>query len=567
MADDKRPPYEVGISTGFWKIGKDPALLGLAQKIGGLGATGGIQFVQVDLESVAEFYEPEVKEQIKRIKSKLGMVAGLHGESGELMGLDSAEKRIWEQTHLRLCQTVKYAAELGFFYVNVHFSNKQLISFTEAQHRTQGYFYPVVGPDGKGLPNIIKNSPQLHEEAKQHMEKRIVQRSKAFRIAYRDLFDKKLKQLPELVEQLVRRELERFPEDQRTGQLKKEIMEDAQRRVNQHLHEEAEREAGTDDFAFNIWLNMGDDEQEKYQLEDGEWGAYHLVARWMKERGDYFWSSIARGQDPQKLYFEEENEFCAAVASKYIEGHIVLKDHWVNKKFLDGMSIKEWCEKHKLYLLLENPESGEGAEGLYRLFHPNHFYHTIKKIGSPFVKVTIDFEHMVSQKLDPDDVLPKMPGDFGKMILLFHLGQPVPYGGMAHIPISRGSLAQEQIYRWLYWMRKKGWTKGYIMFERGAGRAGSGRSPYEVFEDSVIALRQIVAYLPNDIEPKKLPPEFFGISASNPDVWARQQVAMREHAWDPLEGMLQVPEEKHTFFGKSAVDKGKAQEWEKRKFR
>ena len=105
------------------------------------------------------------------------------------------------------------------------------------------------------------------------------------------------------------------------------------------------------------------------------------------------------------------------------------------------------------------------------------------------------------------------------------------------------------------------------MFERGAGRAGSGRSPYEVFEDSVIALRQIVAYLPKDIEPKKLPPEFFGISASNPDVWARQQVAMREHAWDPLEGMLQVPEEKHTFFGKSAVDKGKAQEWEKRKFR
>ena len=87
--------YTVGISTGFWRVGRDPALLGLAQKIGGLGATGGIRFVQLDLESVAEFYEPEVKVQVKRMKDKLGMLfVGLHGEIGELMGLDSAEKRI-----------------------------------------------------------------------------------------------------------------------------------------------------------------------------------------------------------------------------------------------------------------------------------------------------------------------------------------------------------------------------------------------------------------------------------------------------------------------------------------
>src|SRR3989344_655256 len=159
--EEKEHAYEVGISTGFWRIGKDPALLGLAQKIGGLGATGGIRFVQVDLETVAEFYEPEIKVQIERMRSKLGMKAGLHGEIGELMAIDSAEKRIWDQTHRRLCQTVKFAADFKFFYVNIHFSNKQLISFTEAQHRTQGYFYPVVGPDGKGLQNIVKGSTKI----------------------------------------------------------------------------------------------------------------------------------------------------------------------------------------------------------------------------------------------------------------------------------------------------------------------------------------------------------------------------------------------------------------------
>jgi len=42
---------------------------------------------------------------------------------------------------------------------------------------------------------------------------------------------------------------------------------------------------------------------------------------------------------------------------------------------------------------------------------------------------------------------------------------------------------------------------------------------------------------------------------------------MREHAWDPLEGLLSVPEEKHTFFSKTAVEKQKGQEWEKRKYR
>ena len=75
MAENEKP-YKVGISTGFWRIGKDPALLGLAMKIGGVGATGGIQFVQVDLETVAEFAEPQIKEQIIKMREKLGMMAG-----------------------------------------------------------------------------------------------------------------------------------------------------------------------------------------------------------------------------------------------------------------------------------------------------------------------------------------------------------------------------------------------------------------------------------------------------------------------------------------------------------
>ncbi|MFA4819362.1 MAG: hypothetical protein WC613_00210 [Candidatus Aenigmatarchaeota archaeon] len=561
--------YTVGISTGFWRVARDPALLGLAQKIGGLGATGGIRFVQLDLESVAEFYEPEVKVQVKRMKDKLGMLfVGLHGEIGELMALDSAEKRIWDQTHRRLCQTARYAADLGFFYVNIHMSNKQVISFTEAQHRTQGYFYPVVGPDGKGLQSIIMGNTKIYDEAKKHIPMHTITRSNTFNEEYKKLQQEKLKQLPEILEHIAERELERYPPEQRTDELKKAIKKQHEDKARQDLLDQASNTAYRDErFQFDVWLKLGNSEAEKYQLDDGEWGAFHLVAHWMKEKGDSYWTNIAGGKDPQSLYFENENAFCAAVASKYIEGHFTLKDNPANREFLDGMSIKEWCEAKNLYMLTENPESGEGAEGLYRLFRPEHYYYTIKHINSPKIKICLDFEHMVSQGLDPDVELKKLPDDFGKMVVLFHLGQPVPYGGTAHIPVSRGSLAQEQIYRWLYLMKKKGWKDGYVLFERGGGRTGKGALPQEVFEDTVTALRWIVTFLERDVKPEDLPPEFYGISLQNEPVFARQLVAMREHAWDPLEGLLSVPEEKHTFLGKTAVDKGKGQEWEKRKFR
>ncbi|MBI4174048.1 MAG: hypothetical protein HY517_00245 [Candidatus Aenigmarchaeota archaeon] len=565
MEEKKKPTYTVGISTGFWRIGKDPNLLGLAQKIGGLGATGGIRFVQIDLESVAEFAEPDVKQQISRIRSKLGMdEVGLHGEIGELMALDSAEKRIWDQTHRRLCQTVRFAAEVGFLYVNIHFSNKQFISFTEAQHRTQGYFYPVVDPFGRGLQELVKNNPQINDEARKHVA-RTLGRSRTYVQMSNEVEERMRKDEPRLVEQEYQARLQLYPGITEDG--KRQLRERVEIDIHNAITQKINAEIRTEEFEFRVWLNLKDEEAEKYQLEDGEWGAYHLVAHWMKAVRDTFWTSIAGNADPEALYLRDEKAFCAAVASKYIEGHLTLKDNPNNKSYLGGMSIKEWCEKHKLMLLLENPESGEGAEGLYRLFDPRQFYVTIKKLNSPFIMITIDFEHMVSQGLDPNEILDELPGDFGKMIFLFHLGQAVPYGGVAHIPIARGSNAQEQIYKWLFILRKKGWKTGYMMFERGGGRTGQGRLPNEVFEDSVQALRQIAAFLEKDIHYDKLPPEFFGISIQNEPVWARQLVAMREHAWDPLEGLLSIPEEKHTFLSKSAVDKGKGQEWEKRKFR
>jgi sugar phosphate isomerase/epimerase len=549
-------PYKVGVSAGWWSIAKDPALLGMAQKIMGWGATAGCQFIQVDLDTTAEFYEPELNQQVRRAKEKMGMQVGLHAEVGEMMALDSAEKRLWDQSHLRLCETVKHSAELGMIYVNLHLSNRPMLSFVEAQQRVVGYQFPVVSFDGTPLTTLTIDNPKTKSMAVTHMSD-YIRRSPTVRESYQAIEKEKYKDFDKRVNDMME-------------QIKKEGKEvdisSIRNYVTGIIRKEIEDEVNNPDFTYNIWLKMKDDDYNRYLLEDGEFGAYHIVATYMKEISDSLWSNIAGNSDPERCYIDDEPLFSAAVASKYLEGHLKAKTKY-NAEHLNGMSVLEWCEKHKLYLLFEIPEAHTGLEGLLRLYNPLHAYHFIKKIKSPYIKLCIDFEHMLSNKLDPDKIIKAMPNDAGSTILLFHLGKPIPYFGTAHIPIARGSRAQEIIYKWMFELRKKGFKDGYMIFERGSGRSGGGRSPLEVMEDSVTAIRLIAKYLEMDISPNALPADFYGISWENTPVFKRQQVIMRDHAWDPLEGVLMVPEEKHTFLGKSAVDKGKAQEWEKRKFR
>ena len=163
--------------------------------------------------------------------------------------------------------------------------------------------------------------------------------------------------------------------------------------------------------------------------------------------------------------------------------------------------------------------------------------------------------------------LPTLPDDFGAQVFLLHLGDPIPYFGTAHIPIALADRGADTLYKWIYWFRQKGFKDGYIIFERGSGRTPGKQQMSNIFEYSVYVIRQIVKYLDRDTKPDALPPEFYGLSLENKDIFAQQLVAMREHAWDPLQGMLKIPEEKHTFLGKAAVDAGKAKEWERGRYR
>lgn len=561
-------PYKVGISSGFWRVARDPVLLGLAQKAGGFGATGGVQFNQIDLETTSEFVEPRLKENLRKVQQELGVEVGLHAEIGEYMGLESSQRRIWDQSHLRLIETLKNCVNLGIIYINIHLSASQQLLYLEDRYRMTGYYTPCCNFDGKPL-SIISDQFEsvkrmaIHETSRTTAQ--IVHGDDAFQRIYRE-YKKELEDWARKREKELIDELRRTPEYQGADDNGKRFMEEQAKRV---AREEANQKEQEDlpDLTYKGWTAG---ESTRYLVDTGEIGAYLTVAQYMIETHDPLWTNIVgTAIDPFNAYNVLHPEFNAAVACRYIEGHLKVKDNPYNKKYLNGMSIVEFLNKHSLRLLFENPEAEQTQEGLYKLYEMKHAYQLMRKINSPKVMLCIDFEHMLAQRVDLNDpkVWDEVPNDFGKHLFLIHMGEPKPYWGTAHIPLQMGSQAQEVLYEWLFKLRKKGFKNGYIIFERGSGRAGKGSNAFEVFENSVWVIRQFAKYLDMETPTDKLPPEFFGISEQNVERMAMQRVAIKDHAWDPLQGLFMIPEEKHTFLSRSAVNLGKREEWEKGKYR
>jgi hypothetical protein len=573
-------PYKIGVSSGWWRFDRPGELLGIPMKIGSFGATLGTTFIQVDLETTSEFFEPMLKQKLMRYKKELGMELGLHGEVGELMGLESGQRRVWEQSHLRLCETVKHAAELEMKFVNIHMSQSVQLWLDEERMKPFGHTVQVVAPDGKPFPELCEKSPA----AKKAAIERIVSgragsidddvqkaRIAAIQAEEKRMIDQRMKELlnSQAYKELERRamesvEAEKIIERRRIAEANAiSILEDRKKRelerITKEVSDEMNKRFQSNEYIYDMWKES---RFGKYFVEYGEIGAYLIVAAHMHGVNDILWRQLCGNSDPTDAYLSNQPGFNAAVAMKYIEGHLTAKNSH-NDKHLKGKSIVEWLNEKKLYLCFEIPEiEREGTESLNRLYNPLDFYLLLQKLGSPYLKLCIDFEHMIAQKMEPEDIVKRAPSDFGKYIYVFHLGKPIPYMGKAHIQIPVPSRSMEVLYRWLYSLRKKGFADGYMIYERGGGK-----NPMEVMQQSVWALRQIKDHLEKDIAPDELPETFYGISEMNKDMYARQYVSMREHAWDPLSGLLMIPEEAHTFLSRSAVEKGKAEEWKKGRVR
>jgi sugar phosphate isomerase/epimerase len=292
-----------------------------------------------------------------------------------------------------------------------------------------------------------------------------------------------------------------------------------------------------------------------------------VVDKYKLDYSNDFWLDEAWRKAEETNDREFKSFYYATVGAKFMEGHIATALKWMENEFIPK-ELKNKPELVKyakdLKITFEVPDARDPKyAGLYILWHPKQLYAAIKTIRKVLktdrVYITVDFEHMATQGVDPVEEfekLIKIAPDFGYYVLSVHSNAPNPLH--SHYAIEIGDVT---LYKLFYYLRKTGLGKKhtvYLLFERGGGD--------DPFKQSVYALKLIVKYLEKDVEPDKLPPEFFGIEFTAGDI-RRQLEIVRQYRFEPIKDLLETPEEEWGMLSQAAVKKGKTKEWAKEEMR
>jgi len=519
--------YVIGVSSGFFGVveqAEKARLMTIPRKIF-TGGLEGVNFTQIDIESITEFMEPNLEKETKKIReAKISF--GVHGESYAMGGaerpigmLDSATEVEYIHSHERLIQHIEGCGKIGAVYVNIHPS--ETVPFI----RLGVHLEPtkVVDPWGRPLKKFLEENSNLIDWIFEKIKKEQIIVFGQYFYTSDYLYEREIEP----------RYIQTHQGKEPTAEEKEKLKKEAYKRAKEYLFSILESEA----------LHYGPERI-----------AYFIIAKWMRDSGDPLWKNIVgkyiKDEDLEKP--DKIKEWVPAVSAKYIWGHFNPKD---TGKFKDP---KKLLEKYKMYFIFETGMGSPGIEGLQRLSRPRDMVFLCKAIGSKWVGVCFDFEHVLSQNINPEKEIESIPYGMANVIKVCHIGFPTPHAP-AHMPIPLGSSEQLYLYERLFELRKKGFGKtenGYLIFERGAAPR----------EETVLAMRLIKDFLEKDTLPKELPLSFFGMKPEGPEI-KRQELTIREHALDPLKGMLAVPEEEYTFLSKAAIEKGKAEEWKKEKYR
>ena len=601
--------YLIGVSSGIFGAVPETErvqLAGLSRKAQ-YCITKGVQFVQIDLESISEFKEANLKESMEAVR-RMNVLYGLHSETKaygvEVAEPDSAIGTDYKVGHERLFEILNRAGEIESRYVLIHSSESEPFPILE---RTLQPAY-LIDPSGRELKDFLLANESLMEwlmggdmrelpskifekwkNKVEEVREKVARGEKVEEI----ITEKDLREViksPDYIwreilgvslPEAFRRRIEDIVESLEI-EFKKSIKEIPKEVLEENVYPRVKRriEILTKDY-YSGFL----DHIQSRSLHYGpERIAYYIIAKWMEENRDPLWTNIInsnieyfaktsglskeewlRKKKIEKVSIEDDifrNEFyylwVPAVSARYIYGHLVEAP-----KF-GYPDLKEPIKKYKMPLVLETPMAHRGTEEWLRLPNPIQMYWLVKRVneevGFECLAIAMDFEHMLSIKLEPKSVIECLPSDGGKHVRVIHAGWPSPLAP-AHLPIPVGSEQQRYLYDLLYHLRQKGFGKDdekeyYIVFERGGGP--------DPIQQSIIALREIVDQLIKDVPPDKLPPEFYGVKPEGFLSPERQKAIIKEHGLDPLKGLLTVPEEEYTFLGKAALEKGVPPEkWKK----
>lgn len=612
-------PYNIAVTSGLWSIARGRDLAGIKAKISQV-LTQGVNSIQVDLDSVSELTEPGIEDTIRRFVDDLGVKWVMHAEIIEETALETAMQTTWRHSQRRLHMYLdtmyekfvkKGLKKLLPEYVNFHISIMMSMGYFGERYRIAGM--PMVTLDGEydwftKFLNIDENA-ELIDWFRKEMVMIVIGREAPVAATPTELKDRSRHKIA--YKNFQNMESENPSE---FGRRVQEFQRNNNRQVNPNDIEDLKKIVGepnkedVDNDLVNLWLEYSRMRYNKGAITDEE-VAYAIIAKYLElkrndpkeplwklffgnktideleteldKNGRKMWEKPLINIDTNEVYLHPD--VIAMVACRYILGHFDSdpgnfyldesyktnpdrdKDPFFKKKAID--KLKEMGPN--LVLVFENPEAAPGSEGLRRIFHAKHMYNFVKAaqdvLKTNQIRLLIDFNHWLNQGIDPEreiDQVSKEVPDFGKYIFATHIYNPV--GVHEHMPFEIPSDEQFRMYRWLYKLRQVGFKDGFLTFERGGGQ-----NMLEIAKSVIPAMRQIKEQLDKDTPPDKLPMEFFGISPEGILSPQRQLVIIREHARDPLRGLILSPEEEHTALGKEALAKPgmTPEKWKKEELR
>ncbi len=599
----------VGVTTGLYYVARAEELATIVKKIG-YGLTRGANVIEISGDVPHEIDYTDGKE-VRYIAEKQGIDLLFHGSL--TVPVTIPERSDWRDAYDHMQKSIRSAVNSGckysLFHSCLHFWVEMLtyvgtkLEITMCDHegkfiseimhensKLRDWFIQHMWELGEGrYPGQIMDEEERVEAAQTaHSEIRIeekrgtdrlndiAQRKDAelqLRLKTGEITEEELTEEIKKLKNFINNESEKISknlgvkESQQARKYMAKIVKDKLASDNPDVRDWNVKTYGRLSDAYKIMSHY------LFYKKDPIWKAMveiykeKVVDEYGLDYDDFLWLDKAwkRAEDNNDRIFKEF--YYAACGAKFLEGHIKkiliwLEGDYIKKELKDKPELVKYAKELKLTFEIPDARDPKYA-GLYMLYHPKQLYATIKTIRKTLktdrIFITMDFEHMATQGLDPVEVLDdltKKIKDFGKYIISIHSNTPNPLH--SHYPIELGDL---KLYKCLYYMRRSGLGKThpvYLIFERGGGE--------DPFKQAVDALKIMAKLLEKDIKPDDLPMDFYGLKMTAGDV-ERQRQIMMDHRFEPLKDLLEVPEEEWGFLSSAATKKGKQKEFRKEELR
>ncbi len=615
-------PYKVGVTTGLYTIARAEELATTVRKLG-FALTRGTSAIEIAGDVPHEVTQTDGKE-IRYIAKKQGIEVLLHGSLTIPMCMPERGEYRDAEDHLR--KSVRSAIYSGAKYVDFHAClNIWLELMTYAGRKLTMVF---CDHNGNFISDILKENENLREwfikerwddyirdildpdEAEKASAQTAVEAENFRRGLIEEILTRELKkeglsqdEIEYIVDAMLTAGIFRIPRDMRNDPKYINLKPKVERLMNNIRFRTSKRHAEISTKNHKEAIREKLKRGGKWRSEElrgviGIIDGYHIMAHYLFYTKDKMWMKMAEiykdvlekykinYSDPGWLYWawheaEKNNDrvfkefFYAVVAAKFLQGHMQNLDRWINEVFIkkELAKIKDPKERKELEEIAKNlkfaieiPDARDPMHaGLFLLWHPKQIYAAVKVIresmGNDRVWLLEDWEHLATQGVDPVkefERLVKIAPDMGELTLSVHANAPNPMH--AHEPLELGDV---RIYKLLYFMRQTGFgkkKKAYVIYERGGAK-----DPYQ---KAVDVLKLAVQFLEKDIHPDNLPIEYFGMKGPTAGDIMRQTQIIRDHAWEPLKDLLEMPEEEWTMLSQAAIKKGRKPEvWKKGEFR